>query len=1208
MAQTQDQDGILGNAGPSALDPSPDHVITVPNGAEVLVVPYGAALLDASYLRSGADMQLSGPDGTTILITDYFATNSPPDLFTLAGAKITASLAAKLAGTANPGAVAQLETVQSTLEEPIGRIDQMKGQVEAIRADGTRVTLNEGDPIYEGDTLITAGSAATGIIFADNSTMSMAGGARIVIDELVYNPADASANSQIFNVVKGAFVFTSGAIGKGNPEDVSVSTPVATIGIRGTRYAINVDAVDGATNVTVFEGAVIVQNGAGLVQLAGIGESTLISSFNAPPSPIFQMPADVQERTYGDAIGFHPPPQEIPEPSPDDEASLEEQLLDELADELSDLETAAGPGAEEEPVAGADEEFLEIVDGDLGEGDGEGQLGDDGIGDGEDGTETEGNGLALLDDDDGTETPDAEDGETELAETGGEGPDPVQLDADGRVILSGEADRVLESGDGSQVEVTDISGGQFATVTAGENDGTDQRLAINSEGEDGTEFSISQTEDGEVLVESDGGTNIVIDDFEQVELQLDGEDQSVTIGDLSETDISPNTVIVDTGAGDDVVEGSDNIERNLDVFGGEGNDTLTGGDGDDILLGGAGDDVLDGSLGTDMVLGGDDADRLIFVVGEGNSENPDFYDGGSGNDTLQITYTAEDLQDGNILADIEALRALIGGTESGALPVDLPPIAISSIGLGMLNFENLVLDGPVPPTGSVSVDPIELAEDGTAALTISLLPASSAETIEAVVVVSGLPDGMVLSAGTVQDDGTVLLTEAELANLTITPPENFSGQINVTAVAQFTDTSNGVTGLDVSQTATIVVDAVADGVELSLDTPVSIDPNDIQTAEDGIPRLSTDLSLVANLIDSDGSEALVLTLSGLPDDALLVGPNGPITIASGGVASIAAEDLGGLTLSVPVETVDFTLVASAQSLEWTLVEGATDFSETVSLTIPVEVPVIEEEGGDAPNAFLSGPGFEFIGLSLNEGPSENSETETSEIGDSWIDGGNGVSTIDLSDAEFDAFVHAHGGNADDTLTGDENVNILAGGRGNDTLIGDGAEDVLLGGQGDDNLHVTAEDLKDGPVPSDDPVDEAVQAAFDAAPDDTGSDVAFALGVIDGGSGDDKLHISSQGNSQLSLTGDDFRNVHNIEALDLSNVEAGASISLSAEDLIEMTDSDNELTIVLGPGENSVEIDGQSVDTAEAQTIEVSFGGVDVTLNLETAPANPEVAG
>src|SRR3954451_5605063 len=86
------------------------------------------------------------------------------------------------------------------------------------------------------------------------------------------------------------------------------------------------------------------------------------------------------------------------------------------------------------------------------------------------------------------------------------------------------------------------------------------------------------------------------------------------------------------------------------LFGGDGNDTLTGGSGndllfgqagndvllgkggDDVLFGGAGDDVLTGGGGADQAFGEAGNDRMIWNPGEGTDLN----EGGAGSDTVEV--------------------------------------------------------------------------------------------------------------------------------------------------------------------------------------------------------------------------------------------------------------------------------------------------------------------------------------------------------------------------------------------------------------------------------------------------------------------------------------------------------------------------------------------------------------------------------------------
>lgn len=86
------------------------------------------------------------------------------------------------------------------------------------------------------------------------------------------------------------------------------------------------------------------------------------------------------------------------------------------------------------------------------------------------------------------------------------------------------------------------------------------------------------------------------------------------------------------GSGNDRIDGG----RDGDVLvGGAGNDRIEGGRGNDALSDGLGDDVLEGERGDDLFL----FTETSLIGGTGPDE--DFFDGGSGTDTLVIALTEE---------------------------------------------------------------------------------------------------------------------------------------------------------------------------------------------------------------------------------------------------------------------------------------------------------------------------------------------------------------------------------------------------------------------------------------------------------------------------------------------------------------------------------------------------------------------------------------
>ncbi|MHA1597554.1 MAG: FecR domain-containing protein, partial [Alphaproteobacteria bacterium] len=293
-----------------AAESSADVQVLQAENGSILTVPGDSWLLKADFAPQGSDLLLTGPDGSQVLVRDFFSLDSPPDLVTEAGGVIPAELAVRLAGPTAPGQFAMLQNgpfveLAQAVGEPIGKVEATDGLVEATHIDGTRVTLAKGDNIYEGDTLETAKGAAVGITFIDDTTFSLGEEGRMVIDEMVYDP-DTHEGQFNANLVQGVFSFVSGEIAKASPDAMTLTTPVATIGIRGTKVAGHA-AQEGSQNTisllpeinadgSTFVGELFITNQGGTVTLNSIGATVQMSSaFSAPPPPVFFSPQQIQQ-------------------------------------------------------------------------------------------------------------------------------------------------------------------------------------------------------------------------------------------------------------------------------------------------------------------------------------------------------------------------------------------------------------------------------------------------------------------------------------------------------------------------------------------------------------------------------------------------------------------------------------------------------------------------------------------------------------------------------------------------------------------------------------------------------------------------------------------------------------------------------------------------------------------------------------------------
>ncbi len=209
-------------------------VIEAEPGLNQVEVPNGDFLLTADFTRLGMDLFLEGAEGSPILIRGYFSDDHPPSLVTADGATIGPELATSLAGSLTPAQYAQAAPAAGA--EPIGKVTELTGTARVIRTDGSEEQLSLDDPVFQGDILVTDPDSTIGITFVDDTLFSLAGDGRLVLDQLIFNPG-GDGNALNLSLVQGAFAFLSGKIAPADGPGMSIETPVATIGVRGTTGA-----------------------------------------------------------------------------------------------------------------------------------------------------------------------------------------------------------------------------------------------------------------------------------------------------------------------------------------------------------------------------------------------------------------------------------------------------------------------------------------------------------------------------------------------------------------------------------------------------------------------------------------------------------------------------------------------------------------------------------------------------------------------------------------------------------------------------------------------------------------------------------------------------------------------------------------------------------------------------------------------------------
>jgi len=122
---------------------------------------------------------------------------------------------------------------------PIGEIKTHTGDVVVVRS-GEKIAVNAGDELYQNDIIRTGPKSSVGIIFEDNTILSLGPKSEIVIDEYVFSPEKGKL-SMFVRMLKGTASYLSGIIGRQSPESVKFQTPDATIGMRGTQFLVKVE-------------------------------------------------------------------------------------------------------------------------------------------------------------------------------------------------------------------------------------------------------------------------------------------------------------------------------------------------------------------------------------------------------------------------------------------------------------------------------------------------------------------------------------------------------------------------------------------------------------------------------------------------------------------------------------------------------------------------------------------------------------------------------------------------------------------------------------------------------------------------------------------------------------------------------------------------------------------------------------------------------
>ena len=468
------------------------------------------------------------------------------------------------------------------------------------------------------------------------------------------------------------------------------------------------------------------------------------------------------------------------------------------------------------------------------------------------------------------------------------------------------------------------------------------------------------------------------------------------------------------------------------LTGNAGANKLSGGDGNDLITGGAGNDTIDGGKGTDTAVFAGLVSDYQVAAGANGTVIVSALNGTDGTDTL---------------ANVELFDF--------------------SDGTYQLQNGQLARAGVTAPT--LTVGPATGQEDTSVALNISAsIPASSSTTLSFAstststetlsVVISGVPAGAALSAGTHNADGTWTLTGPQLSGLSLIPTSNYSGALSLTVDAKAY--SGGELVAETTKSLNVAVDAIADA-------PLLSGSSSYACQADGLTSYVMPLDITASLTDLDGSESLTVTVAGLPAGATLSAG----THNADGSWTLTPAMLAGLQLTLPssvTNSFNFNVTATSHEVSngSTASVSQTD-NVTVTLAVNQTVPGQNIVGTAGADSLVGTSGADTIdgkaGVDTMAGGAGNDTYYADGSGDKITElAGQGTDTVytadthNLEDNVENLIITGtwsgskyYGNGLDNSISGNATSNWISAGAGNDTITGGGGDDTIDGGDGTD---------------------------------------------------------------------------------------------------------------------------------------------------------------
>jgi hypothetical protein len=172
----------------------------------------------------------------------------------------------------------------------VGRASVVRNDVKGTIAG----QMSSGSPVHQSETVSAGVESSAQLLFRDETSLTLGPQSQVTIDTFVYDPSRGAGKAAV-RLLKGALRFVSGSQ---SPEDYTVRTPLASMGLRGSVAETFVSGL-GYEFFLLIEGGLEVCAAANCRSLTQPGQYVMVSpdgSISPPtawPGPMLDLTASV---------------------------------------------------------------------------------------------------------------------------------------------------------------------------------------------------------------------------------------------------------------------------------------------------------------------------------------------------------------------------------------------------------------------------------------------------------------------------------------------------------------------------------------------------------------------------------------------------------------------------------------------------------------------------------------------------------------------------------------------------------------------------------------------------------------------------------------------------------------------------------------------------------------------------------------------------